>query len=149
MNIESNSNNSKNNNTSDNKYSITVVRDFTPNRVQKKLIDAICATVLNSHYANRYNNTYHTQKYTLLEIVTKLVFFLHKCTNWRDLGNGWENIYKHFIHFSEWNIITDTFDSLLLKYKIKRKFGHLKLVMTDTTIIINKGGVDKIKASAC
>lgn len=128
-----------------NDSSITSVITFVPDRVQKKLIDAICTSVLASKYANRYDGTYHTQKYSLNFIVTRIIFFIHKCTHWRDLGDGWENIYAHFCKFRDWKIIATTNDVLLEKYKIKRKFNHLKIVMTDSTIILNKGGVDEIK----
>src|SRR5437016_3201177 len=121
--------------------SITNIKKFIPNRVQKRLINEIIKQVLKSKYKNSYNNTYHTQKYSLRFIVTKIVCFLHSCTVWRDLGEGWENIYAHFKKFAECGIITNTYDTLLQKYKIKRKYGYLKVVMTDTNIILNKYGI--------
>jgi len=100
---------------------------------------------MNSKFKHHYDNTYHTQEYDLKYILTKIVCFIHNYHCWRNLGDGWNNIYKHFINLSKWKIIDDSFIDLLNLYIKKRNGRHLKIVMVDTSIILNKNGNDFIR----
>ena len=130
-----------------NGYIINTVT-FTPTRVQKKLINHLYNKIMNSEYKHHYDGTYHTQNYDLKYILSKVVCFIHKCHSWRSLGSGWNNIYKHFTKWCRWGILDDSYIDLLKKYAIKRNGRHLKIVMVDTSIILNKNGSELIKRNS-
>jgi len=60
-------------------------------------------------------------------------------------GDNWQNIYAHFQKWTKWGIIDKVYTDLCEKYKHKRSGGYLKVLMIDTTIIMNKNGSDMIK----
>jgi hypothetical protein len=122
--------------------SIVINNIFTPDRVQTRLINKLYMNIMNSDHSKSYDKSYHTQIYDLRYIATKIIYFLHHHSSWRALGTGWENVYAHFQKWSKWGIIDSTFKDLCDQYKIKR--GYLKVVMTDTSIILNKNGSDCI-----
>lgn len=124
--------------------SVVITNKFTPDRVQKRLINKLCNKIKNSIHADSYNGIYNTQIYSLEYIVTKIIYFLHNCSTWRVLGRGWENIYAHYKKWVKWNIIDSLYTDLCNQYKTKRDGGHLKVVMTDTSFILNKNGYDCI-----
>src|SRR5271169_1281103 len=123
--------------------SIEINNKFKPNRVLVRLINKLSEFIMNSELAKSYDMSHQSQKYTLKYIATKIIYFLHHCTstNWRALGSGWENIYSHFRKWTKWKIIDNVFMDL---YKTKRS-GYLKVIMTDTSFILNKNGSDCIK----
>jgi len=128
---------------------IIITDKFIPSRVQKKLINYLHDKIMKSKYKHHYDGSYHAQKYDLKYILTKIVCFINNHHRWRGLGTGWCNIYKHFIKLSNWKIIDKSFSDLLIKYVKKRNGKHLKVVMVDTTIILNKNGNDYIKRNFC
>lgn len=119
--------------------------NFKPTKVQKKLINYTYKKIMDSKYKCHYNGTYHTQTYDLKYILSKIICFIHNCHTWRSLGNRWNNIYSHLQKLRRWNIFNDSFEDLLKKYTIKRAGRHLKVVMVDISIILNKYGSDLIK----
>ncbi len=52
---------------------------------------------MNSKLKHNYNFSLHTQKYRLKIVITKIFYVLYQSKNWRQLGHGWNNIYKHYI----------------------------------------------------
>ena len=58
---------------------IKIINNYTPNKICKKLINIICKKVNKSKLYKNYNFSYHTQKYKLKDIVTKIMYCLHKC----------------------------------------------------------------------
>lgn len=128
---------------------IILTNKFTPSKVQKKLINYLYKKIMNSKFKCHYDKTYHTQKYDLKYILTKIVCFIDKHHSWRSLGDGWNNIYKHFRNFVKWDIIDNSFIDLLNLYTNKRNGKHLKVVMVDTSIILNKNGNDYIRRNYC
>jgi len=125
--------------------SIINIETFTPTRVQKKLIKIVHNKVMMSDHKNNFNGTYHTQKYDLTYVLTKIVCFIHEHHKWRNLGRGYQNIYKRFIQLEKMGILSESFKDMLSKYADKRNGRHLKVVSTDTTFILNKYGTDCIK----
>jgi hypothetical protein len=128
---------------------IIITKTFTPSKVQKKLINFLYKKIMNSEFKHHYDKTYHTQKYDLKYILTNIVCFINNYHSWRSLGNGWNNIYKHFIKLVEWKILDTSFIDLLKSYTNKRHGKHLKVVMVDTSTIFNKNGNDYIKRNYC
>ncbi len=126
---------------------VKIIYNYEPNKITKKLINIICSKISHSNLKNNYNFTYHTQKYSLKNIVTKIFYVLYCAKNWRHLGNGWNNIYKHYIKLNKLNFFCDTYLNLLSKYLRKNK-RSLKLISIDTTIVYNKYGIDKLKRNA-
>jgi hypothetical protein len=104
---------------------------------------------MNFKFKHHYDKTYHTQKYDLKYILTNIVCFINNYHSWRSLGNGWNNIYKHFIKLVELKILDTSFIDLLKSYTNKRHGKHLKVVMVDTSAIFNKNGNDYIKRNYC
>jgi len=123
---------------------IEIINNYTPNKICKKLINIICKKVNKSKLYKNYNFSYHTQKYKLKDIVTKIMYCLHKCKDWRQLGIGWNNIYKHFIKLSLIGIFKNTYLELLKMY-IKKHKTSLKIVSLDTTTVYNKYGYFQAK----
>lgn len=100
-----------------------------------------------SKLKQNYNFSLHTQKYKLKTIITKIFYVLYKAKNWRQLGDGWNNIYKHFIKLNKFKFFEKTYFDLLKKYLTTNK-KSLKLVSIDTTIVYNKFGIDQLKRNA-
>lgn len=69
---------------------------------------------------------------------------LYKAKNWRQLGNTWNNVYKHYIKLNLLKIFSDVYTDLLKKYLVKNKTS-LKITSIDTTFVYNKYGIDKLE----
>ena len=102
---------------------------------------------MNSKFKHHYEKTYHRQKYDLKYILTCIVSFINNYDSWRSLGNGWNNIYKHFIKLVEWKILDTSFIDLLESYANKRNGKYLKVIMIDTSTILNKNVIIVSKIS--
>lgn len=122
---------------------VEIIYNYNPGKLDKKLINVIKSKILNTKLKKHYDFSYHTQKYILNEILTKIIYVLYKCCTWRQLGSCWNNVYKHFIKFNKYNIFRNTYIELLNTYLTKNK-NSLKIVSVDTTFIYNKYGIDKL-----
>ena len=58
---------------------VKIIYEYNPSKLDNKLINVIC------------------KKVKLSEIITKIFYVLYKAKNWRQLGNCWNNVYKHYI----------------------------------------------------
>ena len=121
---------------------IKITRKYYIDNFGKKLIKEIIKNVKNTDIYKNYSYIYHTQKYTLKEIITYIVIKIKYSLTWDGLGKHKSNIHKHFLRLCKYNIFTDTYNNLIQKYITDNKS---KNIYTDTTAIINKGGIDNIK----
>jgi hypothetical protein len=121
---------------------IKITRNYYINNFEKKVIKEIIKNVKKKDIYNNYKHMYHTQKYSLKQIITFILIKIKYSLTWAGLGKHRSNIHKHFLRFCKYDIFTDTYEDLLQKYIISNKS---KCVYADTTAIINKGGINKIK----
>jgi len=121
---------------------IKITRNYYINNFEKKVVKEIIKSVKKTNIYENYNNVYYTQKYTLKQIITFILIKIKYSLTWEGLGKYKSNIHKHFIRFCKYNIFTNTYEELITKYIISNKS---KYIYTDTTTIINKGGIDNIK----
>lgn len=121
---------------------IKITRNYYINNFEKKVIKEIIKNVKKTNIYENYNNVYYTQKYTLKQIITFILIRIKYSLTWEGLGKYKSNIHKHFIRFYKYNIFSDTYKGLITKYINSNKS---KYIYTDSTAIINKGGIDKIK----
>jgi len=121
---------------------IKITRNYYINNFEKKVIKEIIKNVKKTNIYENYNNVYYTQKYTLKQIITFILIKIKYSLTWEGLGKYKSNIHKHFIRFCKYNIFSDTYKGLITKYINSNKS---KYIYTDSTAIINKGGIDKIK----
>lgn len=85
-------------------------------------------------------------------IIRRIVFKIKSGLAWRDVDvnatepnrPSWNTYYYIFNKLSKKGVFVETYKELLLKYFKKQPSGKLRYVMTDTTAIYNKGGVEKI-----
>ena len=123
---------------------IIITNKFIPTKFQVKLINTIVKSIKQSKYWSHYDFTYHTQKYTCKDIITHIIYYLFECSKFKQLGNRWNNIYKHFQQLLKWNIIKDTYTNTLKQYLIKTNYKTLNFVSCDSTGIVNRNGTDCI-----
>jgi hypothetical protein len=121
---------------------IKITRNYYINNFDKKVIKEIIKTIKKNMNYNNYNFTYHTQRYTLKYIIELILIKIKYSLTWEGLGKHRSNIHMHYLKFSKNNIFTDTYKTLIHKYINNNKS---KYIYTDTTTIINKGGIDRIK----
>ena len=121
---------------------IKITRNYYINNFEKKVVKEIIKTVKKTIIYENYKNIYYTQKYTLKQIITFIIIKIKYSLTWDALGKYRSNIHKHFLRFCKYNIFTDTYKELITKYINSNKS---KYIYTDTTTIINKGGINNIK----
>lgn len=126
---------------------VKIIYEYNPSKLNNKIINIICKKVQVSKIGKNYNFKYHTQKYELKEIITKIFYVLYKAKNWRQLGNCWNNIYKHYIKLNLLKIFSELYVDLLQKY-LKKNKTSLKITSIDTTFVYNKYGIDKLDRNA-
>lgn len=111
-----------------------------------KLIKYLEKIILNSQLKNNFNFTYHAQKYKLNEFLVGIIYVLKKGIVWRDYKKVyWNSLYKAFVKLSKLNIFHNSYIGLLKKYFRKTPAKKLRFIYTDTTIIHNINGSDKMK----
>jgi hypothetical protein len=123
---------------------VKIIHEYNPSKLDNKLINVICKKVKLSEIGKNYDFRYHTQKYELKEIITKIFYVLYKAKNWRQLGNCWNNVYKHYIKINLLKIFSELYTDLLQKYLKKNKVS-LKITSIDTTFVYNKYGIDNLE----
>jgi transposase len=103
---------------------------------------------INSHKTlyKSFNFSYKSQKYKLDDILSEIIYVSRTGISWRMIKSDihWNTIYKIFVKLKSYNIFKLTYIDLLKKYTKKNK-NKLKYVYTDTSIISNKYGIDKVK----
>ena len=93
---------------------IKITRKYYIDNFGKKLIKEIIKNVKNTDIYKNYSYIYHTQKYTLKEIITYIVIKIKCSLTWdgyilvyfvyKDLGKHKSNIHKHFLRLCKYNI---------------------------------------------
>jgi len=127
---------------------ITITKTWKIDKNKMTIIKHLTKIILNHQILKKsYNFKYKTQKYELNHILSRIFYVLYNSNNWRSLGDGWNNIYKHYIKINKYNIFKDTYFKMLQTYTLKRK-KNLRLVFTDTSFIYNKTGVDLLARNA-
>jgi hypothetical protein len=116
--------------------------------MDKLLIKKLKKNINKTPLKSSYNFTYKTQKYKLEDILNHILIILKKGFVWRDLdlikNIKWNTVYKHFKKLSKYNIFKDTYSDLLKLYFYKTPSKKLKIIDTDTTVISNKNGSEKV-----
>lgn len=114
--------------------------------MDKLLIKILKKIINNSPLKHHYDYTYHTQKYSLDDILVSILYVLKTGIAWRYCPYiNWNTVYKHFRNLSKLDIFKSTYVELLRKYIKKTPSRKLKIQITDTTVIKNKYGIDKVK----
>ena len=126
---------------------VKIIFEYIPSKLDNKIINIICKKIKISKIGDNYKFKYHTQKYQLKEIIIKIFYVLYKAKNWRQLGNTWNNVYKHYIKLNSLKIFSELYIDLLKKY-LQRNKTSLKITSIDTTFVYNKYGTDKLERNA-
>ena len=107
----------------------------------------------NDNICDHFNNTYNSQKYGLDKLLPIILFVLKEGICWRSVSKlkitgtiNWNTIYKMHRKLIKFGVYKGTYKNILNKfYQNKNNQKDLKTRITDTTAIINKYGVDKVK----
>jgi transposase len=121
--------------------------------IDQLIIDSIIGYIeTKKRLKRRFNYTYKTQKYDLKNILPIILFVLKQGISWRSVSelykaNGihWNTIYKTYVKLVDEDILSKSYESILkIYYSTSEHIADLKYQLTDTTIIINKGGIQNI-----
>ena len=111
----------------------------------KNLIDIFSKYILKySNLKNTYNFSNKKQKYNLNTIIDELIYISKSGVSWR-LYRGpikWNALYYHFKLFIKFKILDCFYKYLLDKYLKKRFTTKLKYNLIDSTVFVNKYGID-------
>jgi transposase len=104
---------------------------------------------INKNFKNKYNFTYHNQKYNLNELINAIINITKTGCSYRDYQfiDSWINyksLHRHMKFFAENNIFQNIYKQLLGKYFKTNKTNKLKYQLVDTTFIYNQYGVTNI-----
>jgi transposase len=118
---------------------------------EKQAIKTLINFIYNSEHKHHFDFTYHTQKYSLEQTLPVILYVLKTGLAWekcKDLKIAKNISYGTFYHTHKKLVKLDIYKAnyrhILTKYYTKDKEKYLKKQTTDTTFILNKGGVDKI-----
>ena len=95
---------------------VKIIFEYNPSKLDNKIINIICKKIKISKIGDNYKFKYHTQKYQLKEIITQIFYVLYKAKNWRQVGNTWNNVYKHYIKLNSLKISNELYIDLSKKY---------------------------------
>lgn len=120
------------------------------------VVNSICNFIKNKYplLYDSYNFKYHTQKYTLNDIINAILLFLKNSCSWRNFvykDIKYYTIQKNFYKLNKFKIFEETYKENFFKYikseskGINSKYNKLKYVYTDTTTVYNKYNTDKAK----
>jgi transposase len=86
------------------------------------------------------------QKFTLNDYLDDILYVLKTGIAWRDLRSNinWNSVYKIYCKLVEFKVIEQCYQDLIKKYCLKSSQSKLKVIMTDTTFIPNKHGIELI-----
>ena len=101
---------------------------------------------------NSYNHTYPNQKYELEEILKSIFYILKSGISWRNNQSSihWESLRRHFNILFQYKIFFKTYHKILGKYlKTKQKSKNKIIIMTDTSFIINRTGINQKRNKYC
>lgn len=106
-------------------------------------------------YKRRFDFSHNRQLYTLEFYLKCILYALKNSCNWRDIFGpvmpenikkpNWNSVYQTFKYFSDNDIFKKAYIYYLKKYSKKK--GISKYILTDTTVIINKYGVNNVSKS--
>lgn len=119
----------------------------------QKLCNTIMRYILNnSHLQKKYCSVHKNRKYEIRTLVSIIIEVLKLGLSWRAVGKlrickniHWNTVYKSYIKLIDDNIIDKCFNDTVSKYLRTRPVSKLKNQMTDTTVIPNKLGEEKVK----
>lgn len=121
--------------------------------MEQHIVNAIAVTIYSKeHIRDHFNNHYKTQKYGLDDIIRLCIKKLKTGVSWREMTNymlptakmHWNTLFKAFQKLTKFKLLHDTYKNLLIKYFKKTPNKKLKIRLTDTTSVRNKGGIDKV-----
>ena len=107
----------------------------------------------DSHLRNKYCSVHKNRKYEIKTIVTIITEVLKLGIPWRTVNKltskdiHWNTVYKSYIKLINDNIIEKCFNSTVNRYLKTKPASKLKNQITDTTIISNKLGEEKVKSN--
>lgn len=109
-------------------------------------LEDLLTKYIYSKFPNKYNFTYHTQKYKLNDIVKDTLYMLKTGLSYRDIRSNvnYKSLHKHILFFRKHNIFQKFYVYLLKRYFNNNKTGKLKYQLVDTSYIYNMYGVGKI-----
>ena len=117
----------------------------------KKAMKEIIKYVKNDDKLNYiFNKPHHKREYTFEEYLSSIIWILKTGCDWRTLEDtktkmNWNSVYKKFIQLIEYDVIESSYKATLKRFYNRKQFiGRLNTMMTDTTNVLNKGGIDKI-----
>ena len=93
-----------------------------------------------------FDYSYRTQIHPLNIVVPEIVRVLKYALPWRSIvGLPWNTVYQTFQRLQRFHVFEQTYKGLLQKYLKKTPAKKLKLRYTDTTLVANKYGSEKVK----
>ncbi len=106
----------------------------------------------NPKICERFNCKYSSQKYTISDLLPAILYVLKENISWRFIEKlkiskqiHWNTFYKMHQKLVKFKIYDGTYKNILKKYyEDPSKIEALKTRMTDTTVIVNKQGIDKV-----
>jgi hypothetical protein len=119
----------------------------------KQMVDKIKEHIeTRTNILKYFNKTYSSQKYDLEELLPTILTVLKCGISWRDTSKlktsgeiSWNTFYKMHQKLIKYKIYEGTYEDVLKKYYIEgTNVDSLKVRSTDTTVIINKQGIDKV-----
>lgn len=102
--------------------------------------------VLNTEsLKNSFINKSTNSKYTLQTIINEILYFLKSGVSWRMLRStiNYKTLYWHYSRFVKHNVFYKLFSKIRRQYINKYIVNECNLLV-DSTIVYNKGGVNKI-----
>lgn len=114
------------------------------------LIESIIKTVFSSKYKKNFDFTYHKQKYKLEETLPYILFILKTGLPWECLNFSieclikYQTIYDVYTRLVQFGLLYEAYKDILTEYFKKSAKKKLDIQLTDTTVIVNRNGYDKI-----
>ena len=111
-----------------------------------KIIKIIKTYILNDTNLNKLFN-HHNQKYLIDDLLMAIIIILTKGIPYRDISRytniNWNTVYKFKMKLINYNIMEKVFHNIVKLYLIELDKPS-KILCTDTSLIINKLGIDMI-----
>jgi transposase len=122
------------------------------------IIDLLVSSIIehinkNPKISKYFDMTYKTQKYKLTDLLPTIVHVLKQGISWRfikELKNPknihWNTFYKMHVKLIKLKVYTGSYENLLnAYYKLEDNKKNLLIRSIDSTNIINKQGIEKVK----
>jgi len=109
------------------------------------IINVLCKVIKSDiNISKYYTKQYQNSKYSLVCILTDIIYVLKSGVSWRNLRSNinYRTIYYHFQRFVKNNIFYKTFSYIRDKYLEIKQQSNISII--DTSFIQNKFGKNKI-----